>query len=232
MLHRAAVVAAISEGSAQTLRADFGLAASAVTVIPNGRDPDHYRPATTDQRSAARRRWHLDDRPVVVWVGSLSVEKRPDLAVSVAASLPDVQLLVVGSGPLGDSLARRAGDNVTFTGRLEDPRPAYAAADALLLTSDSEGVPGVLIEAALSGLPAVATEVGYVSEVVRDGVTGRLAPAGDAAALAAAVEATLRQAPLLGAAALAHCRDRYALPHVVDRWEELTERLALRGRAA
>jgi glycosyltransferase involved in cell wall biosynthesis len=97
------------------------------------------------------------------------------------------------------------------------------AADAVLLTSDSEGLPGVLIEAGLVGLPAVATDVGWVSEVVIDDVTGRLVPAGRADQVAAALDNVLADAGRMGEAAHRHCIESFEMQRVVDRWERLLD---------
>ncbi|MFD0350244.1 glycosyltransferase [Kitasatospora aburaviensis] len=92
----------------------------------------------------------------------------------------------------------------------------------MLLTSDSEGVPGVLIEAALAGLPAVATDVGWVGSVVRDGATGALVAPGDPLALAEALAAVLAgDRAALGAAAREHALAHFELGVVADAWQEL-----------
>ena len=68
----------------------------------------------------------------------------------------------------------------------------YAASDLIVLTSDNEGMPVALIEAAMQGVPAVATDVGAVRQVVADGVSGVVVPVGDAERLATAVESVAR----------------------------------------
>jgi glycosyltransferase involved in cell wall biosynthesis len=68
-------------------------------------------------------------------------------------------------------------DCVEFHGPADDLAPFYQASDVLLLTSDHEGTPNVILEAMASGIPVVATRVGGVEEVVEDGVTGLLADA-------------------------------------------------------
>ncbi|MEV4560327.1 glycosyltransferase [Kitasatospora sp. NPDC049285] len=234
-LHRAAAVAAISPQAAEVLRDRFRLPAGRVHTLPNARSAAAFRPAAGERdRAAARAALGLPaDGRLVAWVGALSGEKRPDLALAVHAGLTgDVHLALAGEGPLRASVAAGAGERVHVLGRLADPAALYRAADALLLTSDSEGVPGVLIEAALAGVPAVATDVGWVSDVVRDGETGFLAPRGDAAALTAALQKLLAaDRAVYGDAARAHAVERFDLATVADGWQALLRTVgARRGR--
>ena len=108
----------------------------------------------------------------------------------------------------------------------------YAAADLILLASDNEGMPVSLIEAGLAGLPAVATAVGSVAEVVEDGRTGLLAPC-DAERLARSVIRLLTDEPLrhrLGASAAARCRERFGPERLVSDVQEVYERVAVQHR--
>jgi len=133
---------------------------------------------------------------------------------------------VAGQGPLRAVLEKQAAaqapDRVHFLGGLEDPAPLYRAADAVLLASDSEGVPGVLIEAALAAVPGVATDVGWVRDVVVDGVTGAVVPPGDAQALADGLGRVLGgDRAVLGAAARRHALAHFELGVVADAWQQL-----------
>jgi len=151
------------------------------------------------------------DTPLVGFVGRLVPVKAPDVALDawrlVRAELPDARLVVVGAGPLLDGLRARGDDGVHFLGWRRDTARIAADLDLALLTSVNEGTPVALIEAAAAGVPAVSTRVGGVPTVVKDDVTGLLADAGDAAALAAAVVALLRDPDRrreMGAAAREH----------------------------
>jgi glycosyltransferase involved in cell wall biosynthesis len=228
LLRRAAAVAAISESGRRVLVDELRLPPSAVHVIPNGRSATLYPRADPSRRLVARRALGLDPAATVVaWVGALSPEKRPDVAVDAMARLPGAQLVVAGDGPELDRLAARASarapGRVHLLGRTDRVVDVLTAADAVLLTSDSEGLPGVLIEAGLVGVPAVSTDVGWVHEVVVDGVTGRLVPPGRPDAVAVAVEEVLADAARMGEAANRHCVDRFEMQIVVDRWEQLLE---------
>ncbi|GAA2751617.1 glycosyltransferase [Kitasatospora cinereorecta] len=229
-LHRAAAVSAISDGARAVLLERFRLPAARVRTIPNARSAADYPPAaSTADRLRARAELGLPaDGPLVAWVGALAPEKRPDLALAVLDRLPAVHLALAGEGPLRSTLeAADTTGRAHFLGRLADPAPLYRAADALLLTSDSEGVPGVLIEAALAALPTVATDVGWVSDVVRDGLTGTLVPPGDPDRLAAALDHLLTTDPTpLATAARTHALTHFDLPTVTDRWQDLLAEIA------
>lgn len=140
---------------------------------------------------------------VVAYVARLTTIKRPDRMIDVARALPEVTFVVAGDGPLYAEVRAAAPPNVRFLGWRADIENVYSAADVVLLTSDNEGMPVTLIEAALCGVPAVATSVGSTGEVVLDGRTGwTVAP--DAPALADAVSRLLAnedQAREMGAAA-------------------------------
>ncbi|MFE4398267.1 MULTISPECIES: glycosyltransferase family 4 protein [Streptomycetaceae] len=236
LMHRAAAVTTLTDEARVVLEEQFRLPDGKVHVIPNSRAAESYPPADgRDDRRAARHALGLPaDVLLVAWIGAIAPEKRLDLALDVLDRLPDVRLAVAGDGPLRESLARHpAAARAHFLGSLPDPAPLYRAADALLLTSDSEGVPGALIEAALAGVPAVATDVGWVREVVRDGATGALVAPGDPLALAEALGKVLAvNRAGLGAAARAHALEHFELGAVVDAWQQLVAEVWTAGPEA
>lgn len=138
------------------------------------------------------------DAPLVGHVAVFRRQKRLDLWLETAREIlrhrPDARFVLVGDGPLRretEAAARRLGlaGTVHFTGLQDDVRPYLSAMDLLLITSEFEGLPLVLLEAMALELPVVATAVGGIPEVVRDGVTGRLVPFGEPeTAAGAAVE--------------------------------------------
>ena len=108
-----------------------------------------------------------------------------------------------------------------------------AAADAYVMASAWEGLPMGLLEASASALPIVATDVGGNHEIVRDGISGTLAPAKNPGALA---EAMLRiegrsvdSRRSMGLAGREHVRRHYSLSAVVDQWEQIYESLLQRN---
>ncbi len=176
-------------------------------------------------------------RPVLLYVGSLTREKRPDRLLRVAAAAarqlaggevssgPAAELWVVGEGPLCRQLRESPGEPslaVHLVGGQEDVTPWLHAADLLLLTSDTEGTPGAVLEAAAAGLPAVATRVGGVAECVEDGRSGLLAEASDEAGLVAAVLELLRDPERrrrMGREARRKVRSEFALDQIAGRYE-------------
>jgi len=160
----------VSQHSKRELVDAIGIPSSKVAVILSG-VPERFL-------TLPRQEHHGPIR--VLFVGSLSVEKDPIAAVTafgIAADEADLQLTIVGDGPLVEATeaavaARDLGEHVEFVGSVADIEPHLVWADALLLTSTTEGLPGVLIEAAAAGLPAVAYDVGAVDEVIEDGSSG------------------------------------------------------------
>lgn len=236
LLARASAVAAISPRSRDVLVAEFGLRPECVRVIPNGRSSRAFAPASADQRAAARARLGVIDAPAVLaMVGALTAEKQVDVAVRALAWLPEATLIVAGDGPERSALVALAGavapGRVRFLGRVSSATDVLAAADVVVLSSNSEGVPGALIEAGLAGVPAVATNVGFVGDVVVQGETGELVPPGEPRAFASAAERVLRRREEYGAGARAHCLAHFELDHVVDRWQDLITDLCVSHRA-
>jgi glycosyltransferase involved in cell wall biosynthesis len=172
--------------------------------------------------------------PLVGIVGRLVAIKDHEtfltMAARVAAEHPDAVFVVAGDGDLRGALEARArrllGDRVRFLGWATDLPVLYGALDIVVLTSRNEGTPVALIEAGAAGRPTVATDVGGVPEVVRDGETGFVEPAGDAAALAARVGLLLddpERAAAMGRAARAHALERYGLERFLAEWDTVLE---------
>ncbi|HSL84433.1 MAG TPA: glycosyltransferase, partial [Thermoanaerobaculia bacterium] len=176
--------------------------------------------------------------PIVLHAGSFTPEK--DHAgllrafAQVAPRHPHARLVLAGDGPLREEIeaaVRRLGlaGRVHLPGARADLGDWMGGGDLLVLSSRVEGVPGVVLEAAARELPVVATGVGAVAEAVLDGETGLLVAPGDPRALAEALDRLLGDAPLrerLGRAGRERVRRHFALPAVVDRFEELYRRLA------
>lgn len=234
LLHRASAVVALWQGAAAALTQKLRVAPERVTIVPNGVDVARYRPATPQERAKARHDLGLaDEAPTMAFVGALGPEKNVAHAVDAVAALDGAVLLVAGDGPARRDVQRRAettaAERVFFLGSVEDPRPVYAAADCVVLPSQTEGLPATLIEAGLCGLPVVASDVGGVGEIVTSD-TGALVPPGDVAALTEALRRALAEAATLGAAAEARCRTRFDLERVTDGWARVLEDVVA-GRA-
>ncbi len=191
-------VICVSEGVRETF-VRLGVPPEKLHVVRNG-----IQPRVSSASSAAvkeRLRLHPEAR-IVLTIGRLmDVKGYPYLLEAVPAvvkQVPDARFLWVGEGPLEHELRERVhslglDDWVCFTGPRSDVPDLLVTADLLVMPSLVEGLPLGALEAMAAGLPIVGTRVCGTSEVIRDGVTGRLVPPGDlvetcdAAALAAAI---------------------------------------------
>ena len=134
----------------------------------------------------------------ITFVGRLTQIKRPDRLLDVAKECKarglDLRFLVAGEGELFESSRARCEReqlNVTFFGWRNDIDQIFAASDIAILTSDNEGIPLTLIQAAQAGLPIVATNVGSISDIVINESNGYLTET-SAAAMADAIEKLVR----------------------------------------
>jgi glycosyltransferase involved in cell wall biosynthesis len=176
------------------------------------------------------------DAPVVAFVGRLTRVKRPDrllaVAQEVSRAIPGARFLVCGDGDLSADIqhaARHGHGGITALGWRADVETVYAAADLVLLTSDNEGMPVSLIEAALAGRPAVATNVGSVAEVVQHEATGILTDTSHEA-LARAVIRLLTDEKLrrdMGARARVWATAQFGPERLASDVEQLYESMAL-----
>lgn len=222
---------------------DAGLGGSRVAVLPNGVElpPPDLRPADLSGLG-------IDARaPVVGIVGNLRRVKNQQLFVQAMAEVirhhPDARGVIVGqplpSEPDLQAELQAEIDGLGLHGQVllagfRDNVPALLQRfDVLALTSHSEGQPNAILEAMAAGTPVVATSVGGIPELLSNGKTGRLVPAGDADALAHAVDGLLQDpdaARRLGAAGRAQVQEKHACEVAAAQLERLYRgALAARG---
>lgn len=220
---RAAAVAALWAGSRDALEARFGVPARKLTVIPNGVQVEPLLTPGIERAELRRSLGLTPDAPTVGYVGALSPEK--DVGTLLHAIPPGWQVVIAGDGPDRAELVAQAEallpGRAAFLGMTSSPRAAFDTADIAALTSRSEGLPAVAIEAGVLGLPMVATDVGGVSSIIADGVTGRLVAPGDVEGVREALLATFAEREMLGPAAHQRCMERFAMSVVADRWRRL-----------
>jgi glycosyltransferase involved in cell wall biosynthesis len=171
--------------------------------------------------------------PALIAVGRLSPEKDlPTLlrAVELAArSVPDLRVTIVGDGPERaglETLARElsVADRVKFLGERPDIPALLAQAGCYVASSRTEGVSLTLLEAMAVGLPAITTRIGGNAEVVVDGATGRLVPAGDPARLADAIVTMCSERdlwPAMGRLARERVEAHFSVERMVREYERL-----------
>jgi glycosyltransferase involved in cell wall biosynthesis len=207
--------------------------AEKVRLIWNGAPLDEFAPVPRERALAVRRALAIpDDALVVGAVGRLSEQKGHrfliDAAARILARRPDVRFLIAGDGDLMDSLKTQArtlgiAEKVVFAGHRSDIPDVLGAIDILGISSLYEGTPLALFEAMAAGKAIVSTAVDGCREVLLDGETGLLVPAGDAAALADALLRVIETPSLresLSASARAASR-RYDVRACVDQMEAL-----------
>ena len=199
----------------------WGLDPSRVDVVPNPAPelPEH------PTRDEARATLGIDGFALGV-AGRLTAQKALGDTLEALARVPDVALLVLGDGPERAELERRAGelglaDRVRFlgAGTRDDVIALFRAVDAALLTSAWENLPHTLLEALATGTPVIATAVGGIPEVVRDGENGLLVPPRDIAAIASAIDRLVHDDALRAslAAAAAPSVEELAEPRILRR---------------
>ncbi|MEW5889173.1 MAG: glycosyltransferase [Pseudomonadota bacterium] len=181
---------AVSEGVAQDLRQGMGLSEANITTIYNPFDPDAIRCLAQAQDE------DIPDHPYVVHVGRFARQKRHDLLFDAwrRAGLPHKLVLLTAPAPELDRLISEHGlrDAVVVAGFRPNPYPWMRRAELLVLCSDHEGMPNVLVEALICGTRVVSTDCpSGPREVMRGGLARFLVPCGDAMALAKAMRAAL-----------------------------------------
>ena len=197
-------------------------------VIRLGIELDERIDLAQNGRAESRRYLGIpDDRFAVGWIGRMTAVKRTDDILVAFKRLRDdgvdACLCLVGDGPDRPHLEQRAHElgvirDTLFLGYQEDVSPFYAAFDALILPSGNEGTPVSAIEALAAGRPVVATRVGGVPDVVRDGEDGFLVDAGATDDLAERLERLARDPELrkrMGEAGRSRVLPRYAVDRLV-----------------
>jgi len=184
----------------------------------------------------ARRRARLDLGPgdvVVMAVGRLDENKNPLLLVEafgrIRGGFPFGMLVFLGDGPLRGDVVRRAealgmSESVLTPGFVPGAASLMAAADVVVLTSWTEGLPNVVMEASAAGVPVVATDAGGVREVVEDGLSGFVVEPGDVEALAGRLETLLRDGALrasMGRSGRSKMRESFSVGRMVRRFAQI-----------
>jgi asparagine synthase (glutamine-hydrolysing) len=184
-------------GNASAANRDYeawiGLEPGCAAYIPNALDPDHFPMPGAAAVNSVRQSLDLNpDQPVVLGVFRLSKEKSPATFLEVCSRLmatyPTLRVLIAGIGPLlpeleRDAAARGLMPRMQFLGRRDDINVLMSVASLLLLTSEREGMPNVIVEAQCMGLPVVATDAGGTRDALLPEISGIVAPIGDVAAL-------------------------------------------------
>jgi glycosyltransferase involved in cell wall biosynthesis len=224
----------------QLLVRDCGFPEDRVVSIPTGIDFPRFTPSAS--RDATRQELGIDEHSfVVLMVGIIRGVKRHEVALRAFKEFsrgnPNTRLLLAGEGPMRSDMERLAkelaiSDRVIFLGHREDIPDLMAAADVLLLTSRSEGIPQAISQAMGTGLPVIATMVGGVPELIVNEVTGLLVPPENPPAVAAALQrvaADPEAARDLAGRGRSHALSKLSLQAMLDRTESEYRRLLQEG---
>lgn len=223
---RADAVIAISRAVAAALVAS-GIRESRIEIVPSGIDLARtFEPAAPDTLA---RLGVAVGSPLIVQVSQLVDHKDPLTFVRAIAevrrSIPDVQAVLVGEGPLRSAVEaeiERLGLNgaLHLAGYRTDADSLLAAADVATLSSQEEGLGTVVLDALSMGKPVAATSGGGIPEMLQEGISGMLSPVADARHLGAAISSILKD-PALAARLSAGARHR-ARDFSVERTADLT----------
>jgi glycosyltransferase involved in cell wall biosynthesis len=207
-------------------------------VVPNGVDVQALRDGAL-LRDEARQQLGLGAEEIVVGnVANLFLRKGQSYLLEAAHRLremvPLVRFVLIGSGDQEESLRGQAeklgvADLVRFVGRLPDAYRMLPAFDIFCLPSIYEGMPVALLEAMALSLPVVATNVGGVPEIVREGMTGLLVPPANSTALADALLQLLEdenRRQVMGEAAFRTVLEKYSIDKVVDAYDHLYRQMS------
>lgn len=221
-------IVGVSQATLQSVHHLYRTTAPA-RVIPNGVD---IAPLQNGMTKADTRKdlCKAVDGPIVLFMGNLTTQKRPDRFLRIVHRLrqeiPAIQGWFLGDGPQRSALTQQVEAlqlqrNIHFWGYQAAIAPYITAADLLLVTSDSDGIPAVVLEAGFLGKPTVGTRVGGMAECVLDGETGLLVASQDEAGFADAVSVLLRdpaRRATMGQRAKTWVRENFAMDKIAGQY--------------
>jgi glycosyltransferase involved in cell wall biosynthesis len=221
-----------------------GVSRDRTEVIYNGVDLERFRPAGETQKKTARVELGLPEDHLTIGVtANLRSYKGIDNLVAAVAQVVrregGVSLVIIGDGPCRAEIEKQVcqlglGGHVHFLGSREDVPSVLAACDVGALTSRTEGFPNAILEYMAAGLPTTATDVGGIPEVLVDGETGFLVPAGDVEAIANRLSRLLGNAALrseMGRRARTVVEESFSVAAMSAEYAGLYERAAETARA-
>jgi glycosyltransferase involved in cell wall biosynthesis len=243
-IRMADTVIACGEGLREELIQVYGLKQDRVVFQSNGVDTRLFTPDEDRRREYRKKLGIPDEAPLLMLSCRLHPEKGIgwflDLLPNIVAEVPGIKCIVVGEGPEREELVRKVdvlqlGAVVQFLGvRPREELPGlYNAADVFVFPSQrAEGQPMSLIEAMASGLPVVATKVGWMVSLFEDGVTGILVEPSDGKGMSAGILDLLGNSSLLqaiGHAAREKAVESYSIDRVVGEVEDVLNQLVSGG---
>jgi glycosyltransferase involved in cell wall biosynthesis len=220
---RCSAVVCVSRALCEDVAKELGIESSFLRTVYNGVAVGSPSPRPVRAASGFR----------FVAVGRLVAVKNLGMLIeafaTVAKNHTDATLRIVGDGPERDFLERRVAEmklagRIAFSGFVDDIDAVMRDADAVVLSSLSEGMPMSILEAMRAGLPVIATRVGGIPEIVIDGRTGILVASKDTRALANAMESLIGNrdaAARMGQAGYERLTDSFSIERMIAAYEEL-----------
>lgn len=205
---------------------------SKVVVLPNGIDVERFNPK--GNFADIRKEFSIKQGAIVVgFIGRIVPAKGLQYLIDsipyVNEEFKNIKLLIIGEGSIVARLHEQAKekkvyDSIIFTGRRRDIPDILSCIDVFVMPSIAEGLPNALLEAMAMGKPIVATEVGGIPEVMKNGVNGLLVPPRDPSALATAMKGLIgndRLAAQMGDAARDLVLDKFSMRAIAQKWQTL-----------
>ncbi|NIR61614.1 MAG: glycosyltransferase, partial [Gammaproteobacteria bacterium] len=219
-------VIVISEGIRRVL-IDEGVDPDRIFTVPSAVAVDRHRPGC--DRTWLRRTFEIEHGTRVLAMVAQFIERKGHRHLIAALPRivrrhPNVRVLLLGKGPResavrDEAAAAGVADYLRFAGFRDDLERVFPCLEGLVHPAEMEGLGVALLQASAAGVPCVASAVGGIPEIVRDGETGWLVPPGDAAALAEATNALLDDregARQRGIAARRHVESAFSIPVMVE----------------
>lgn len=205
---------------------------SKVLVMRNGVDTERFNGMTDP--SDVRKEFSLKEEDIILgFIGRLVLNKGLKYLIDTVAILKkevkNLKLFIVGKGGLMDELKDMAKknnvhENVIFTGERRDIPAMLSCFDIFIMPSIKEGLPNALLEAMASGKPVVATDIGGIPEVIKNGTNGLLVPPHDPGSLAEAIRSLIENKSLAkktGQAARKFIEEHHSIKSTARKWQSL-----------
>jgi len=225
-------IIAVSESIRKDIMKYDGIDSSKILVIPNGIDIERFDPK--GNFANIREEFLIKKSDIVIgFIGRIvsvkGLEYLIDALLFLKEEFKNIKLLITGEGSLLDRLYEKAKENsvnnsVIFTGRRRDIPDILSCIDIFVMPSIAEGLPNSLLEAMAMGKPIVATEVGGIPELIRNGVNGILVLPRDPGALATAIKGLIvnsQSAAKMGQAAKDLVHDNLSIKAIAQKWQSL-----------